>query len=278
MIDDNSKLPAGAHARILALVDQEQQAHTLSLSAVRQIGDLQRAIGNSPHGDKAAGWEIEVNRLRLLQQQHHARHRAFADLNARVRHYLASLSADVAVEDARRIKPKLKGETHQQAVTRIRNDIEKLIAEQTNVRQAGLPAEEIKAQAKRWVVERAMKGRPAITATHDKFDVVFSYMDPSAYTPTLDPLALIAWFDPEHLETKLNELIDEMPKPKLALTPTDKAKRLASIASELLAAERLEIAHIDAAQDEGSVIALRGNVDPVALIGLVVVREKANAA
>lgn len=278
MIDDNSKLPAGAHARILALVDQEQQAHTLSLSAVRQIGELQKAIGLNPHGDKAAAWEIEVNRLRISQQQHHARHRALADLNARVRHYFATLPADVAIEDARRIKPKLKGETHQQAVARIRDEIEKLIAERTNVQSAGLPIDELKAQAKRWIVERAFKGRPAITATHERFDVAFSCMDGNAFTPSLDVLALLAWFDPEHLEAKLIELIDELPKPKLAMTPTEKAKRLASIASELLDLERLEIAHIDAAQDEGTIIPVRGNIDPQALLGIVVSRSKANAA
>jgi hypothetical protein len=123
-----------------------------------------------------------------------------------------------------------------------------------------------------------MKGRPIVTASHEQFDVKFTFVDPNAYAPVLDPLTLLAWFDPEFLETRLNALIDEMPKPKLALTPAEKAGRLASIKAALFEAERLECAHIDTALDEGTIIAHRPNVDPQALLGIVVSRSKANAA
>jgi len=82
----------------------------------------------------------------------------------------------------------------------------------------------------------------------------------------------------DNFETKLNEMIDSMPKPQFALTPAAKAERLAAINVDLGNAERLECALIDAAQDEGTIIAHRPNTDPAALLGIVVARETAFAA
>lgn len=274
----NDKLPARALAKIFEIKDQLQQAQSVMLSNQRQIGELQRAIGNNPHGDKAAAFNDELARLQDLQIPHQSRHRALADLVARVEHFLETLPAAVMIEDAKKLKPKLKGETHRQAVERIRGQIADIASERSQVERAGLPVAEVKAQAKRWITERSMKGRPTITATHERFDVKYDFMDPIAYAPVLDTLALVAWFDPEHMETKLNELIDAMPKPKLALTPTEKADRLASLTLELSEAERLECAHIDAARDEGTLISYRPNTDVRALLGIVVVNEKAKAA
>ncbi|MCK1641492.1 hypothetical protein IVA95_29085 [Bradyrhizobium sp. 157] len=170
------------------------------------------------------------------------------------------------------------GETHQQLVADLRIRIVKLIGERSQVERAALPVDEIKAQAKAWITRRAIKARPAIVATHEKFDVKFSFMDPEAFTPTLDPLALLAWFDPECLEDKLNELIDEMPKPKFAMTPAEESQRLAAIKAELADAERLEVALIDDALDNAVMIDHRPNVSIPALLGLVVSKPKANAA
>lgn len=276
MADD--KLPARALAKIFGLKDQARQAQTVMLSNQRQIGELQRAIDINPNGDKADALASEVARLRDMQVPHQARHRGLADLVARVEHYLATLPADAEIEDTKKIKVKLKGETHQQAIADLRLKIGKLIAERSDVERAGLPVEEIKAQARKWITTRAMQARPAITATHDRFDVRFSFMDPTAFAPILDPLALLCWFDPEHLETKLNELIDEMPKPTLALTPAEKAERLASLAVELAEAERLECALIEDAMDNGTIVAYRANVNPAAVLGIVVTKSKAKAA
>jgi hypothetical protein len=277
MTDD--KLPAGALLKIFSLKDQERQAQTLMTANQRQIGELQRAIGINPHGDQAEAFQIELDRLQGLQAPHQSRHKAIADLNAQLEHFLALLPVDVEIEDAKRVRPKLKpGETHRQVVDRLRDEIVGLITERGQVERAALPADEIKAQAKKWITERALKARPAITATHEKFDVKFTLMDGNAYTPVLDTLALVAWFDPEHMEARLNELIDQMPKPQLALTPAKKTERLASIRSQLFDLERLECAHIEAAMDEGTIIPHRPNVDPQALLGIVIRRDQVQAA
>ncbi|QHO73976.1 hypothetical protein ACH79_16395 [Bradyrhizobium sp. CCBAU 051011] len=275
---ENDKLPAKAHAKIVALVDQEQQASTLMRSTLRQIGELRNSLNTNSVSQHAA-INKEVERLDILREKHADRHRQLADLNTRIRHFLEMLPADAALDDAKAVKIKLKpGETHQQVITELRLKIIELLGERSQVERAALPIEEIKAQAKKWITQRAIAGRPAIIATHDKFDVRFTAMDPAAYTPMLDPFALLAFFDPEHLETKLNKMIDEMPKPQFALTPAAKAERLASIAAELGNAERLECALIDAAQDEGSIVSYRPNTDIEALLGIVVTKSEAKAA
>jgi hypothetical protein len=277
--NDKDKLPAKAHAKIVALVDQEQQASTLMRSTLRQMGELRHSL-NTTSVSQHAAINKEVERLDLLREKHADRHRQLADLNMRIRYFLDEmLPADATLDDAKAVKFKLKpGETHQQAITELRLKIIKLLGERSQVERAALPIDEIRAQAKKWITQRALAGRPAIIATHDKFDVRFTAMDPTAYTPVLDALALVAWFDPERLETKLNELIDQMPKPQFALTPAAKAERLASINVELGNAERLECALIDAAQDEGSILSYRPNTSIEALLGIVIVRDKANAA
>jgi hypothetical protein len=87
---------------------------------------------------------------------------------------------------------------------------------------------------------------------------------------SLDPLALLAWFDPEYLETTFNELIDEMPRPQFALVPAAKAERLGSIKVNLSDAEQLECALIDDAMDEGTIIDYRPNIDIRTLLRIVV--------
>lgn len=270
-----TELPARVETKLMALLDAEQQARTVVTMTQNAIREAQYAHDLNPHGDKAMALAREVARLQALQPDNQARHRAIADLNAKITYYLDRLPANVTLDDAKPIKLKLKpGETHLQSVVGLRLNIVKLIGERSEVERAGLPIDEIKAQAKKWITEMALKAQPAITATHEKFDVKFTFMDPDAYTATRDPLALLAWFDPELLETKLNELIDKTPKPKLALTPQEKAQRLASIKSELFSAEQLECAHIEAAKAEGTVIDQRPNVDIRALLGLVVIKDK----
>ncbi len=274
---DNDKLPPRARAKVFALVDQEQQASTLMHSTQRQIGELRNSFNTTATSQHIA-INKEIERLEPLREKHADRHKYLADLNGKIRRFLDMLPADAELDDAKPVKVKLKpGETHQQAVVDLRVKIVKLLGERSQVERAALPVDEIKAQAKKWITKRAIEGRPAIVATHEKFDVRFTAMDPASFTPSLDPLALLAWYDPEFLEGRLNELIDEMPKPKFALTPSEKAERLASIKTELADAERLECALIDDAMDAGVILDHRPNVDIRCLLGLTVTRQKASA-
>jgi hypothetical protein len=127
-------------------------------------------------------------------------------------------------------------------------------------------------------MDRALKAKPSLIATHDKFEVRATYMDPTAFAPVLDTLALLAWIAPEQLEAKIGELIDQMPKPKLALNTKEKAERLAALKADIKECERAECAHVNAAEDEGTIIPVRPNIGIEALLGIVIVGERANAA
>ncbi len=78
---------------------------------------------------------------------------------------------------------------------------------------------------------------------------------------------------------RLEAMIDAMPTPAKQMDATERKERLAEIKAELFNTERLECAHIDAAREQGTLIEHRPNVDPSALLNLVVSRSsKANAA
>ncbi|MBB4391762.1 hypothetical protein [Bradyrhizobium sp. ERR14] len=276
-MDHQSRLPPKAHLKILALEDGEQAALTLASSTTRKISELQLALNLNPNSPNADAMRLEVERLELLQRKYQDQHRQRADLNSRVKRYLSLLPASAHLADARPTRIKLKdGETFLAAVERIRAEIARLASDRLNVEQCALPASEMKAQAKKWITESAIKGRPTIKASHERFEVTF--LDPNAYSVHFDVPSLLAWFDPEGMELKINELIDAMPIPKLALTPSEKTQRLRKIADDVLELERLEEALIVAAEETGQHVPRRPNCDPRALLCIVVDRQKVAAA
>lgn len=101
-----------------------------------------------------------------------------------------------------------KGESLSEAVKRLREQITGLATEQAEIRDAGGPVEEIRAQAKRWVEMKARLGRPRLQASHTAFDVIFG--DPSSWTNGFDPAALACWLDPDRVTELLYEEIDKL--------------------------------------------------------------------
>ena len=277
---DKDRLPGRARAKIFALADQEASAQTVMNSNQRQIAELMKAFDISTDDQRQMELREEAERRNHVQVTHRERYKALADLNGRVRRFLDMLPIDAVLEPVKVIRASLKrNETYQEAVADLRVQIVKLIGERSQVERAGLPTDEIRAQLRKWITERSIAARPAIIATHDKFDVKFTFMDPESYTPTLDPLSLLAWYDPEFLENRLNELVDEMPKPKFSMTPAEKSKRLREIRTGLDEAERREVTLIDNAQDQGILIDYRPNVDICALLAVTMTRKvKAKAA
>ena len=276
-MNEMTSLPPRVHLKLSALEDAEQAALTLSTSTTRKIAELQHALALNPNGPHADATRLEIERLEGLQKKYQDQHRQRADLNAKVRRFLAMLPADTELSDARPIKLKMKdGETHLDAVERIRREIAGLASERLQVEQAGLPPSELKKRVKEWIAERATRGRPTITATHDKFEV--NFLDPAAYSMHLDIPSALAWLDPQRMEARLIEQIEAMPKPKLALTPSEKADKLRELKQSILILERQEERIIVSAEEAGQTIARRGTASPSAILGLVVDRSKANAA
>ncbi|SDF97050.1 hypothetical protein SAMN05216337_109610 [Bradyrhizobium brasilense] len=268
-------LPPRVQAKLATLKDAEQQALTIMTYNQRAIDDADRSLATAPQ-DRVAVIEREIVRLRALQPDYQAGHRALTDLVAKVARFLALLPANVELEDARPIRAKTKsGETHLQAVQRLRGRIMEVISERGSVERASPTTKEMKAAAKRYVESLALRGTPRLIIEHEKFDMQFGRGTMSDFLP---PEAMLAWVDPALLQRRLDEMIDELPKPGRQIDADERKQRLDEIKAELFDLERHECAHIDAARDEGTVISHRPNVDIKALLGLVTSRSKANAA
>lgn len=271
-----SELPSRVQSKVMALRDAEQQASTAMHMTQSAIGEAQRALNINPHGDKAQALSREVARLQALQPDNQARHRALADLNAKVARYLSLLPAHVTLNDAKPIKPKLgAGETHLKVVARMRGEILALIGERSRVERASPTTEEIKAQAARFVQSLAEHATPRLIIEHDRFDMQFGRGVIGEKDPT--PLQVLAWIDPTIVLNRLGAMIDARDKPANAMTAADRKQRLNEIKDELFELELIEQAHIEAALTEGTVIEQRPNVDIRALLGLVVIKDKVAA-
>ncbi|MCC8946479.1 hypothetical protein H8A97_15490 [Bradyrhizobium sp. Arg62] len=271
-----SNLPPRVLAKLETLKDAEQQALTIMSSNQRAISETQKALDINPHGDKAPVLKREIARIQALQIDYQDRYRALADLNAKVERFLALLSANVELDDARPIRSKTKAdESHLQAVQRLRSRIMELIAERGRVERASPTTKEMKAAAKRYVESLAVRGTPQLIIEHGKFDMQFGRGTMSDFLP---PEAMLAWVDPALLQHRLDEMIDGMPKSGRQIDADERKQRLDEIKAELFDLERHECSHIDAAREEGTTIQHRPNVDIKALLGLVTSRSKANAA
>ncbi|MCK1547189.1 hypothetical protein IVB12_36020 [Bradyrhizobium sp. 179] len=276
---DGSKLPKAAQLKILRLEDAEQQAQTLISSTVRRIGELERIIMNNPEGDRVDAIREEIALLRERREEHTDRHRSCCDVNAAIRRYLEMLPANAILSDAKRTKVRPKaGESFVDAVDRIRRDIGKLVAEKFQVQRAGLPIEEVRSKVRDWIMQRAEKARPRITATDNEVAISFDIYDEKASMPVPDIAAIMAFLYPERLMKRIDEAIEQMPKPALALSAEQKANRLREIKDLLHDLETEEEALISSAEEQGQMIDRRPTADPKAILCLVVDRNRATAA
>jgi hypothetical protein len=267
-------LTARAHAKLAALVDSVDEAQSLAHSAQGRISQLQNSLGNNP--PDAANVEAEITRLQGKMAEHQQRFRERSALHVRVRDWLRTTEGK-EIADAKLPKPKLAaGELHGAAMDRIRGEMSRLDIEKRQIELCGLPKDELKAQARAWVTERAIKGRPIIKAGHN---IRFEVERPSSgFTSAPDISSFLCWHDEQWMFDRLCAEIDLMPAPSLALTPSERTARLTEVRSKLLELERLEVLHIERAEEDSQIIPYRPNTDPLALLGITIKRKDSVAA
>lgn len=269
------KIPPFARAKMAALEATADQMRTLELATGRRIRDLEDTIGNMPDAPGTEDLEHELSRLRSVMVEQQSRHREKSNLVAQLRGWLRNLPPQANLVDARRSKPAMKkGETVSQAVARIRDEIADLKSKVALVKQAKPPVAEIKKQARAFVQRLAEQGRPAITAGYDQFEIKFAT---SSWSPAPNLGAALAWLDADRLVHRLEQEIDAMPKPVMALTASERSEQYASLRTELAALERTEERLIDAAADDGQDIARRVDADPRAVLSVSDSNEAAKA-
>src|SRR3954451_22915991 len=98
------ELPIKARMKLSALIDGEQIAHDGALSANRHISTLNKSLGSAP-ANEVANIEFEISRWRGKLDEAQRKHRALADLNARLRNFITT--ANTGFDDAKPIKVKI---------------------------------------------------------------------------------------------------------------------------------------------------------------------------
>jgi hypothetical protein len=242
-----------------------------TLGMIRELRDV---ISHNP--DRETGCEAEIDRLSERLETQQTRHRALIDLSTSVQRYLELLPSSAVIEAAPRVKVRLKdGESLTRAVDRVRGEIADQTRERHRVLRAELPIADRKRAARAYINELAAKGTPRIAADHDRFEL--NFLSGGSFVTKPDAQALLAWLNPELFRERLCAQIDEMPKPKYALSTDAKRERLREIKAIVTELEREEEALIEKAADEGFDIARRPDASPAIILGIVV-NKKARVA
>ncbi|MBR2120657.1 MAG: hypothetical protein IJ935_18835 [Afipia sp.] len=173
------------------------------------------------------------------------------------------------------VPPLFLNSSWSEEINRVRAEIRTTQSDVRKLYHAGPRAADVKRAARNFVRGLAENGRPKITATHESFEVEFQT---GGFTVAPNIRAILAWLDPEALTKRLEDEIDAMPVPALALSLKEKNERLAVAKDALLVLERAEEALIEAAYDDGEQIVRRYDADPQAILGVQIRRKKAVAA
>jgi hypothetical protein len=268
-------LPNPASDKLAEFRDAEMDARDIVRSCANRINELNHAIGMNPESDNVPNYEREISRLSVKQMEQETRYREFATLNAKLTDFVRIASVSGEIEQARPVVPKTqRGESVKQAVDRIRTEIAALQKEKRKVEAASPPVADLKAAARAHVEAIAEQGKPRLTATHDEFK--FTWV--GDWGPRLKFEAIFAWLFPDSLLAKLYAEIESQPKTGLALSAAEKKERLASLASQIAAAEQQEEALIMAACDQGQEIMRRADVANLAAILGIVVKKRGTVA
>lgn len=163
-------------------------------------------------------------------------------------------------------------------VSQVRERIASLEAERGKVANAPIPKEQVKAAVTERLSTLVAKGTPKIhVARNGTVDIrwpiepLYNVMAPGSTDPTvIEVPALLAALMPDEMEKLLLDAVDQR-YANLPIQPLDsaaRAKKLDSIAKDILAAERLEVAAVIAAHKVGVDLGFRESTSPEALLGI----------
>lgn len=270
------ELPPRAQRKLDDIQDAAEEALTLASNTTRRISELENALGLNPEGDNAANYEHEVSRLRSKLGQYQLRHSEHSQLVTQLQTWLQSLQPKTVVKSApaRKVKP-AKGESLPSAIHRIRIEIGTVRSDIQTVHRAMPRLQDIKANIRKRVEALAKENKPTMSITHDGFDFRF---ERGSFTLKPNITGILAWLDPEPLIRRLEQDVEAMPTPALALSQVQKAKRLTELSEQLDELERDEEALVEATLDQDQPATRRPDASPAAILGVVVGKSAAVAA
>lgn len=190
--------------------------------------------------------------------------------------WVRALPPGTVIVDRQTPPPALpKGRSFTEAVGEARERVEQIRADIHQAEAAPLPSAIVKERARAEIAALAARGAPGVAAMVDYGERIRWPEAPVRMVGEVvvrgdapDVLGLLAWLFKDQLAERLDELVDEASDDTSALSPADRNRRVAELQSELLEAERLEVALIDAAAEAGIPISYRRDVAPQALLAV----------
>jgi hypothetical protein len=172
----------------------------------------------------------------------------------------------------------LKGETTLDAIERLRRRGRELKADLHRIRSAPFPSTYAK-QRMREQIEALAQGAPSVSRlveldgplefqTQRLTSEVRGERLSLAFTEVPDPVALVAWLHKDALIAALDREIASESDDKSALSHEARQKAEAEVMGDLLAVERDESWFVWQAQAQGLPCEHRGDISPLALLGL----------
>ncbi|WP_036282570.1 hypothetical protein [Methylocystis sp. ATCC 49242] len=231
--------------------------------------------------EKIAKLTAEIDRLQAAYDERAAKWRHLAAVRETLESYIKRLSDPV--EAAPPVAATLgKGETHQQAVARVRKQLEKLREDAQAIEDAPYHSSHAKKLAREKIEALAERGRPnvlvSIEAGRDfefasKIEgggavAIAGEMHALPFNRAVDIEATFAWLHRDALIAAIEREIDENSDDASALSDETRQKKSLQIRAQILETERQEEAIVCMAAESGLVIARRADADPRAVLGL----------
>ena len=213
-------------------------------------------------------------RLVAERDKHAEKHRLLHLVVSRCNQFVMELRG-VSLESVEPANVKLKdGETLATSIAATREEIETLRDRLATVKAAPLPANDQVKLAKEFVARRALIARPRILVQQDALRV---HWTDDVVMSKSDIVSLLCCFLPEQVFAALQSMIgDQSPN---ALPASERDKQIARITQRLFELELQEESLILKAHEDGMDVIRRGDADPRAILGVVVVNAvKASAA
>jgi hypothetical protein len=170
-------------------------------------------------------------------------------------------------------KPPLKKhQTHAQAAADAAAVVEQARRELRILQAAPLPIAELKEYASMWVIERARRGAPRVSADRGQLHIQFT--DPnSGGRPADDFVAFQCWLDGPAVVKRPQAEIDALNLDDAKSVSGDvRVVKIRELEERILDCEFLEEQHIERAQAEGMFMLRRRNANPMAVLGVIAPR------
>jgi hypothetical protein len=225
-----------------------------------------------------------ISKTDELVRERSERAGAISALVHRAEKWLGELPSTATLVDMEPLEPKLgKGEAVIDAIERCRRRVRELVADAHRVRSAPVPSAEAKRRIRAEIDRIAAMGEIDVSGAIEGGDVlrwpVSTHHIPITGAGVgslvqVDNTAVMAWLFRDQLIARLEAEVDLVADDAAALDDTDRAARLAEIASDQLATEREEVALIETAARTGLTIAHRADVSIEALLGVHIIEQQ----